>query len=253
MLREEGGDSGLVLGEPGNEMEELNMPGNNKGSGGLSNPGLAGDVSSGEHGSFKSAEDLPRVDARTRVDPASRQGGSKGGRLSHPLGNAGKCRKKRRETVERKRDGKMVRKASAGGGEGTIIGGVVKDGDVGGDKRVGKEGRGDKKAIKPRGPGVSGQGVRGEVEVCEGRMRHVGDGKPCFETGPERKKRRRGRGEGACGVLGFFNEIEVTAEEGGDGGVNLEHRANQVFVDEGFTLPRFEVDVEKLKRLINNK
>ena len=43
MLGEEGGDSRLVLGESGNEMEKFDVQGNDKGGSGLSNPGLAGD------------------------------------------------------------------------------------------------------------------------------------------------------------------------------------------------------------------
>lgn len=250
VLGEEGGDSRLVLGESGNEMEKLDVPGNDKGGSGLSNPGLAGDLCCGEHGSFEPSENLPGIDARARVDPVSCQSRSEGGRLSDPLGDAGKWGKKGGKTVEGERDGKMIGKAGAGDGEGTIVGRVVEDGDVGGDKRVGKEGRGDKEAIEPGGPGVGGQGVGSEVKISEGGMRDIRDREPCFETSPEREKRGRGRCEGACGVLGVLNEVKVAAEESGDGGINFKHGTDQIFANEGFALPSFEVDVEELERLM---
>jgi hypothetical protein len=70
------------------------------------------------------------------------------------LRDTGKTGKEGEEAVERERDGEVVRKTGAGGGEGPVVGRVMKDVDISSDKGVGKEGGGDKEAVEPRGPRV---------------------------------------------------------------------------------------------------
>ena len=83
MEGEEGGDGEEVLREPGDEVKELDVPGNREGSGGRFNLGLAGGIGCGEEGSLKFAEDLPGVDVWPWVQRAAKAEANPGDSAIH--------------------------------------------------------------------------------------------------------------------------------------------------------------------------
>ena len=88
------------------------------------------------------------------------------------------------------------------------------------------------------------------MEVREGGVGHIRDGKLGFETGPELEEGSRGRCEGTGGVPAVFDKIEVTAEEGIDGGVDLKHRTDEIMLKMDFAWASLEVDIKELERLV---
>jgi len=146
-------NGGKVLREPRDKVEELKMPRNPEGSGGVSDLGAAGGLSRSEKGGLELAEGPPRAGIG-RVDPARCQCGGELRALSDPLRNTRKTGKTGSEGMEGEGNREVIRETRAGGREGAIVGGMEEDGDVSGDKGVVEERGGDKEAVEPGGPGM---------------------------------------------------------------------------------------------------
>jgi hypothetical protein len=127
---------------------------------------------------------------------------------------------------------------------------MEEDGDVGSDKGVGEEGRRDKEAVEPRGPGMGGSGVSSEMEEGERGVRNIRDREPGFKTSPDVEEGRRGGREGAGGVVTALDEVKVAAKESVNRGVSAEHRTDEILLDVGLALACLKVNIEKLEGLV---
>jgi hypothetical protein len=242
-----GRDGGLILGEPGEEMKKLDVPGDPEGSSSSGDLRATSDLGRGEEGGLVALKGPPGVGPRAWMDPTGGQGSRELLALGDPLRDAREPGQGGVETVKGEGDGEVIGEARAEGRVGAVVRGVVEDGKVSGDEGVREERGGDEEAVETRGTRVGGQGVRGKVKVGEGGVRDLGQRVPGFEASPELGEGGRRRGERTSSVLAVLDEVEITAEEGVDGGVSAEHRTDEGFLGVGLALAGLEVDVEELE------
>ena len=159
MAGKQGLDGWAVLWEPGDEVQELDVPGNLESSGGGGNLGTAGNFSGFKEGRLEPPKGLPRANSRGWRGPAGLERSGELGSFSNPLWNARETWEGGNEIVEGQRNGEMVGETSAVVGMGPVVGGVGENGDVSSDEGAGKEGGRDEETVETGGPGVGRLGL----------------------------------------------------------------------------------------------
>ena len=185
-----------------------------------------------------------------RFPDFSERGGEPRGE-SEPEGNRRSVAGLRVVGEEGKRDGKVVRERAVSRRGRTEVGVVVENGDRRREDGTERERRGKEKAIETRRPRERTGSVACEVEVGVFVVWGVHDVEMRLE-GPEEREEgsRRERRRGAGGIGMGLDEVEVTTKKGGDRGRNGEKVVDELGLESDLVLTRFEVDVEKLKGMV---